>query len=94
MMGALFRVGAGKQSPEVISEWLDTSKTETKPLYTMAEPDGLILWECTYPKLPDIDGTISIPLEDKIFSPLRREVALHLTVLDNLGRSPTTDIFN
>lgn len=51
MMGILFLVGQGIESPSVVPELLDASKNPGKPPYEMASDAPLVLWDCIYPDL-------------------------------------------
>ncbi|RMJ21683.1 hypothetical protein PHISP_07445 [Aspergillus sp. HF37] len=51
MMGILFLVGQGLESPSVVPELLDTAKNPGKPGYEMASDAPLVLWDCVYPDL-------------------------------------------
>ena len=49
MVAILFLVGQGLESPSVIGDLLDISKTPTKPQYEMANDAPLVLWDCIFP---------------------------------------------
>ncbi|KAL4794655.1 pseudouridine synthase [Aspergillus venezuelensis] len=49
MIGILFLVGQGLESPSVVRELLDVTKHPRKPMYEMASDAPLVLWNCVYP---------------------------------------------
>lgn len=49
MIGVLFLVGQGLESPSVVSEMLDTKANPRKPNFTMADEVPLVLWDCIFP---------------------------------------------
>jgi tRNA pseudouridine38/39 synthase len=50
MVGILFLVGQGLESPSIVPELLDISKNPRKPIYEMASDAPLVLWDCTFPE--------------------------------------------
>lgn len=54
MVAVLFLVGQGLESPDVVAQLLDVSRTPRKPNYCMADEVPLVLWDCKYP-----DGMLS-----------------------------------
>ena len=50
MIAVLFLVGQGLESPEVVSQLLDTRATPRKPIYEMADDAPLVLWDCIFPR--------------------------------------------
>jgi len=46
----LFRVGLGKEEPNIVSKLLDIKTHPCKPLYNMVDSDPLVLWDCHFPK--------------------------------------------
>lgn len=48
IMGLLFLVGAGSESPSIIPTLLDVNQTPTKPIYEIANEIPLVLWSCDY----------------------------------------------
>lgn len=50
MVAVLFLVGQGLESPSVIDDLLDVSKTAGKPQYEMADDAPLVLWDCIFPR--------------------------------------------
>ncbi|KAL4907952.1 hypothetical protein BDW74DRAFT_148289 [Aspergillus multicolor] len=51
MIGVLFLVGQGLESPSVVADLLDVEKNPRKPMYEMASDAPLVLWNCVFPKL-------------------------------------------
>ncbi|OKL63005.1 hypothetical protein UA08_01545 [Talaromyces atroroseus] len=49
MVGILFLVGQGVESPSIVQELLDISKSPRKPIYEMASDAPLVLWDCIFP---------------------------------------------
>lgn len=49
MVAILFLVGQGVESPSIVSELLDITKTPRKPTYEMASDAPLVLWDCIFP---------------------------------------------
>ncbi|KAL3438259.1 pseudouridine synthase [Aspergillus tetrazonus] len=49
MVGILFLVGQGLESPSVVRELLDVTKNPRKPMYEMASDAPLVLWNCVFP---------------------------------------------
>ena len=47
----LTMVGRGLEAPEIVLELLNLEKVPSKPQYMMAEPEPLLLYECTYEEL-------------------------------------------
>ncbi|KAL4931121.1 pseudouridine synthase DEG1 [Aspergillus undulatus] len=50
MVGILFLVGQGLESPSAVPELLDVSKNPCRPTYEMASDAPLVLWNCVYPE--------------------------------------------
>ncbi|KAL4945493.1 pseudouridine synthase, partial [Aspergillus oleicola] len=50
MIGILFLVGQGLESPSAVPDLLDVSKNPRKPMYEMASDAPLVLWNCVYPE--------------------------------------------
>ncbi|KAL4779880.1 pseudouridine synthase [Aspergillus varians] len=50
MVGILFLVGQGLESPSAVPELLDVSKNPRKPMYEMASDAPLVLWNCIFPE--------------------------------------------
>eukprot|EP01067_Filipodium_phascolosomae_P007337 Filipodium_phascolosomae@DN5845_c0_g1_i1.p1 len=48
MMSLLFMIGYGQEEPQIIETLLDIDKTPEKPLYNIADPGGLVLYDCLY----------------------------------------------
>ncbi|KAL4965946.1 pseudouridine synthase DEG1 [Aspergillus stella-maris] len=49
MIGILFLVGQGLESPSAVRELLDVTEHPRKPMYEMASDAPLVLWNCVYP---------------------------------------------
>lgn len=49
MVGILFLVGQGLESPSIVPELLDISKSPRRPTYEMASDAPLVLWDCIFP---------------------------------------------
>lgn len=49
MVAMLFLVGQGLESPSIVPELLDISKSPRKPTYDMASDAPLVLWDCIFP---------------------------------------------
>ncbi|KAK0674646.1 pseudouridine synthase [Cercophora samala] len=54
MVAIIFNVGQGLEQPEVVRELLDVERNGRKPGYIMAEEVPLVLWDCVFPKRPEI----------------------------------------
>ncbi|CAP70777.1 uncharacterized protein PODANS_3_8390 [Podospora anserina S mat+] len=54
MVAIVFNVGQGLERPEVVRELLDVERNGRKPGYIMAEEVPLVLWDCVFPKRPEI----------------------------------------
>ena len=50
-MSILFMVGSGEEDPEVVDALLDLEATPRKPVYALADPEPLVLYQCTYDHL-------------------------------------------
>ncbi|OJI99903.1 hypothetical protein ASPVEDRAFT_51197 [Aspergillus versicolor CBS 583.65] len=50
MVGILFLVGQGLESPSAVRELLDVSNNPRKPMYEMASDAPLVLWDCVFPE--------------------------------------------
>ncbi|KAL2834896.1 pseudouridine synthase [Aspergillus cavernicola] len=50
MVGILFLVGQGLESPSVVRDLLDISKNPRRPTYEMASDAPLVLWDCIFPE--------------------------------------------
>ncbi|KAL4921959.1 pseudouridine synthase [Aspergillus aurantiobrunneus] len=50
MVGILFLVGQGLESPSAVPDLLDVSKNPRKPMYEMASDAPLVLWDCIFPE--------------------------------------------
>ncbi|THW67051.1 pseudouridine synthase [Aureobasidium pullulans] len=55
LVAVLFLVGQGFEPPSIISDLLDMEKYPTRPKYEMATDAPLVLWDCIFPDLEDID---------------------------------------
>ncbi|KAI9934313.1 hypothetical protein MW887_005387 [Aspergillus wentii] len=49
IVGVLFLVGQGLESPTIVRDLLDISKNPRKPTYEMASDAPLVLWDCIFP---------------------------------------------
>ncbi|KAB8230465.1 pseudouridine synthase DEG1 [Aspergillus alliaceus] len=49
MVGILFLVGQGLESPTIVPDLLDITKNPRKPTYEMASDAPLVLWNCVFP---------------------------------------------
>ena len=56
MVGVLFLVGQGLESPSLVSELLNVDKNPQRPAYYMAEEAPLVLWDCLFPNEGDPEG--------------------------------------
>ncbi|KAK0747586.1 hypothetical protein B0T21DRAFT_354659 [Apiosordaria backusii] len=54
MVAIVLNVGQGLEKPEIVRELLDTEKNGRKPGYIMADEVPLVLWDCIFPKKPEI----------------------------------------
>lgn len=59
MIGVLFLVGQGLESPEIITQMLDVTTNPRKPNFAMADEVPLVLWDCIFP----LNGDRSNPTE-------------------------------
>ena len=50
MVGILFLIGQGLESPDLIDELLNVQKNPRKPQYEMADDAPLVLWDCIFPE--------------------------------------------
>ncbi len=50
MVAILFLVGQGLESPSVVDDLLDISKTPARPQYEIADDAPLVLWDCIFPR--------------------------------------------
>lgn len=50
MVGILFLIGQGLESPSLIEKLLDVQSIPGKPQYEMADDAPLVLWDCVFPK--------------------------------------------
>ena len=48
IVALLLLIGEGAEEAEVISDLLDIEKTPRKPLYPLADPSGLVLYDCFF----------------------------------------------
>lgn len=53
MVGILFLIGQGLESPSLVSELLDVEKNPRRPIYEMATDTPLVLWDCIFPREDD-----------------------------------------
>ena len=74
IIAILLLIGEGAESPELILDLLDLEKTPRKPLYPLAHPGGLVLFDCYY---PGIDPEKFQPSEATL-RPHREALAEHL----------------
>lgn len=49
MVGLLFLIGQGLESPSIVPDLLDISKNPGRPTYEMASDAPLVLWDCKFP---------------------------------------------
>lgn len=49
MVGILFLIGQGLESPSLVRDLLDVKKLPGKPQYEMADDAPLVLWDCIFP---------------------------------------------
>ncbi len=47
-MAILFLIGAGKEDPSIVTSLLDVKATPGKPLYELADPKPLVLYDCGF----------------------------------------------
>ena len=89
VVSLLLLIAEGLEEPSLITELLDIEQTPRKPLYPLADPSGLVLFDCEY------DG-IEFTREE-LFEPLRAHrasLAEHLrlaAVLQAMNRLETVD---
>ena len=50
MVAILFLVGQGIESPSLVDDLLDITKTPSRPQYEMADDAPLVLWDCIFPR--------------------------------------------
>ena len=68
MVALLFLVGQGLESPSLIRDLLDVTKSPRRPNYVMADEVPLVLWDCIFPDLnngnePPSDGKFKDTLQ-------------------------------
>ncbi|PTU21482.1 hypothetical protein P175DRAFT_0435755 [Aspergillus ochraceoroseus IBT 24754] len=54
MVGMLFLVGQGLETPSIVRDLLDVFQNPRKPMYEMASDAPLVLWDCIFPDLNGI----------------------------------------
>ena len=64
MVAILFLIGQGLESPILIDDLLNISKTPSKPRYDMADDAPLVLWDCIFPK--DLSELNEMGYEDSL----------------------------
>jgi len=63
MVSVLMLVGRGLEQPSVIADLLDVDKHPQKPQYELADPAGLVLFDCFFEGRPaDREGLVSVRL--------------------------------
>ena len=81
MVGILFHVGQGLESPEIVKELLDVTKTPRRPAYFMADEVPLVLWDCIFPKLePEASGASPNDREENVHIP---DAKVNLNIQDD-----------
>ncbi|KAK0389919.1 hypothetical protein NLU13_3492 [Sarocladium strictum] len=58
MIGVLFLVGQGLESPSIITQMLDVETNPRKPNFTMADEVPLVLWDCIFPLNGDRSNSV------------------------------------
>ncbi len=48
IMSLLFMIGRGDEDASIITELFDIEKNPRKPVYDLADPSGLVLWDCCF----------------------------------------------
>ena len=56
IVAVLLAVGEGLENEELVSDLLDIEKMPRKPLYALADPSGLVLYDCVF----DIDPPFTV----------------------------------
>jgi tRNA pseudouridine38/39 synthase len=54
MIGVLFLVGQGLESPSLVKELFDVTTNPAKPKYEMASDKPLVLWDCMFSTAPEM----------------------------------------
>lgn len=97
IVGCLLDVGRGVHPVGKVAEWLDIVRTPSKPPYTMAGPEGLVLWDCAFECLGEEIETsaeafappTALPADEKdTWSVQLRELEVRRAILQSL-RSAT-----
>lgn len=79
MVGILFLVGQGLESPSIVSELLDIDSNPRRPAYLMADEVPLVLWDCIFPKLdPSESGAAPRDREEDLHDPDNAQINLNM----------------
>ncbi|EMD70120.1 hypothetical protein GGP41_000260 [Bipolaris sorokiniana] len=57
LVAILFLIGQGLESPSLIPALLDISANPTRPKYEMASDAPLVLWDCIFPHLDEVQSS-------------------------------------
>lgn len=58
LVAILFLVGQGWEKPSIVDDLLDVSKTPSRPMYDMASDVPLVLWDCVFPDLDNVQQQV------------------------------------
>lgn len=72
IMGVLFLIGEGLETPDVISKMLDIEKIPERPHYVMAPETPLVLWNCTYE--PEVSFHTNLISHKKVIENFKRNL--------------------
>ena len=76
MMSILFMIGRGHEEPSVITELLDVKKNPRKPVYDLADPSGLVLWDCCFEGVYQDEGQRDETCLDSFFNMYQHSVKM------------------
>ncbi|KXN64692.1 tRNA pseudouridine synthase [Conidiobolus coronatus NRRL 28638] len=85
IMANLFLVGQGLEKPELIQNLINVTENPHKPVYQMANPYPLVLYDCVYPNPINWQQSQKINTEEfypglnRTFTLMKEQFQLHLT---------------
>jgi tRNA pseudouridine38/39 synthase len=99
IMGILFEIGQGREEPSLVRDLLNTSMVTRKPIYDLAPPESLILYDCGFP-----DGVFSwrssrgsrlstVDHYATMYKRKKEEAARYFNVMTNTAAYDTDKVF-
>eukprot|EP01135_Chromosphaera_perkinsii_P002463 Nk52_evm69s223 gene=Nk52_evmTU69s223 len=84
MMGVLFLIGKGIEEPTVVKELLDIEANPSKPMYTMAPPEPLVLYDTHFNDLQWIHHPLDMIRIERTMMKMWNTSVLKLSVLQDM----------